>query len=285
VPEDVGSELGISAEAPLPDILAQHLFTSFMWTVAQHLPKDCLNAPADQAQKEVEVEPAHAFESYDFEQTWPRLRLRHRRITDLVRKMESFGMGSTRDILLCIIPSLSYMKLLPNQVVLKLIPRMGPGRAWAEIASCHQKLLETIHKDKIIVRDTLDTGIVTATMDFLSFACEPYGEHIELPSDLKAELSGIVKNLCSPLFADLMEKLVPVYHRQCRQSAFKDIFRRFQNEQGVSGYIQKSSNSPNLDEEFAKSTLGFNHYHQRVFAMEADIGPVSLIPSLSYCSS
>jgi hypothetical protein len=244
--EDGSSELGISAEAPLPDILAQHLFTSFMWTVAQHLPKDCLNPPANQTQQEVEVEGANTFESYDFQQTWPRLRLRHRRLTELVRKMESFGMGSTHDILLCIIPALSYMRLLPNQAVSKLIPRMGSGRGWAETASCHRQLLETIHTGKIL-RDTLDIRIVITTMDFLLFAFEPYGEHIEVPPDLNDELSIIVDDLCRPIFADLMEKLVPVYRLQRRQSAFESIFRRFQDVQRVSDHIQKSGDFLNLD--------------------------------------
>lgn len=49
--EDVGSELDISAEAPLPTILAQHLFVSFIWTVPPHLPKDYLNPNADQPKK------------------------------------------------------------------------------------------------------------------------------------------------------------------------------------------------------------------------------------------
>ncbi|KIL90085.1 hypothetical protein FAVG1_06823 [Fusarium avenaceum] len=276
-------QLGISGEAPLPTILAQHLFTSFMWTVAQHLPKDCLDPTSDQGQKEVEVEGAHTFESYNFKQTWRRLRLRHRRLTELVRQLESLGMGSTHDILLCMIPALSFKRLLPNQEVLKLIPHVGSGRLWAETASCHRHLLKTIHDDEYGVRGRLDISIVTTTMDFLSFACEPYGEHIGLPSTLNLELSGIVENLCSPVFADLMEKLAPVYRQQRRQSTFKYIFSRFQYVPGVSDYVKKFTDSPNQTCEVTESisentfestfgsTFGFNQYHKLVFAWEADI--------------
>lgn len=279
---NVIDELSVSAEDSLPQILAQHLFTSFMWTVAQHLPEDCLTPTADQTENEVEVEGAHTFESYNLEQTWPTLRLRHRRLTEMVRQIESFGMGRTRDILLCMIPALSYMRLLPNQVVLKLIPRVGPGRGWAETASCHRKLLGTIQKNKISLRDKLDIGIVTTTMDFLSLACEPYGEHIELPLSLNLELSNIVENLCSPTFAGLMEKLVPVYRRQRRQSSFENIFHRFQHLPEVSDDFQKSADFPKLDWEFAKSTLGFNDHHLQAFTIGTKIGYVSLINSLSY---
>ncbi|CAJ0555364.1 Ff.00g054290.m01.CDS01 [Fusarium sp. VM40] len=266
--DDVIDELSVSAEGSLPQILAQHLFTSFMWTVAKHLSKDCLNPIADQTQKEVEIEGAHTFESYSLEQTWPTLRLRHRCPTELVRKIESFGMGRTRDILLCMIPALSYMKILPNQAVLKLIPRVGPGRGWAETASCHRKLLEAMQKDKNSVKDRLHVGIVIATMDFLYFAFEPYGKHVKLPTDLTNELGDIVESLCSPTFADIMEKLVPVYCRQCRQSTFMDIFGRFEQMQEVSNYIQKFGIELKLDQTFAKGTLGFNEYHKR--AMEGD---------------
>ncbi|KAM0471352.1 hypothetical protein ACHAP7_009126 [Fusarium lateritium] len=259
--ESVSSEFGISAEAPLPVILAQHLFTSFMWTVAQHLPKDCLNSTADQAQKEVEVEGTQIFESWNFEQTWPRLRLRHRLLTELARKIETFGMGSTRDIFLCIIPALSYMRLLPNQVVLKLMPRVGPGRGWVETASCHEQLLYTIKKGKISVKDKLDMGIVVASMDFLYFAYEPYGEREEVPLNLLYRLSSIAGSLCSTRFVELMKQLIPVYRLRRRLPTFERIFKQYPYVEGINTYDNNCGESQELDQEFARNALGFTRLH------------------------
>ncbi|RSL49481.1 hypothetical protein CEP54_012405 [Fusarium duplospermum] len=218
-------ELGITSNDCLHTILAQHLFTSFMWTVVEFLPRNCLNPGIDEMQQEVEIEGPKAFESYDFDQTWLRPRLRHRQLTKIVRKMESFGLGSTTDILLCMIPALSSVHLLPNQAILKLMPRVGSGRGWVETAICYRKLLETIKTEKVSEEDQFSVNIVVASIDFLSFAYEPYDERMKPPEDLDDELRAITQELLSPKFIAIMERLEPVYHRQGRYRLSNNILQ------------------------------------------------------------
>ncbi|KAM0428404.1 hypothetical protein ACHAQK_011653 [Fusarium lateritium] len=170
-------------------------------------------------------------------------------------------MGSTHDIFLCMVSALSYMRLLPNQKVLKLMPRVVPERGWAEAASCHRKLLDTIKKDKISVRDTLDIGIVVASMDFLSFAYEPYGKREELPLDLLDELTSLVKSLCSTRFVELMRQLIPVYRLQRRQYTFERIFNQFPDVEGISSYTNSCGEHRELDQAFAQNSLGLTRLH------------------------
>ncbi|KAG5800556.1 hypothetical protein H9Q69_000443 [Fusarium xylarioides] len=262
--EDGGRELSISSEASLPAILAQHLFTSFMWTVAQRLPKDCLNPRFEEMQKEVEIDGPQTFDPYDFDQMWPRLKLRHRRLTELVRQIESYGLGRTEHILLCMIPALSKSNLLPNRATLERIPRVGSGHGWVETAQCYKKLLDTLTGDEVSANDRLGVGIVTKTMDFLAFAWEPYDIITKPSSDLKYELSAIAEQLVSPKFTKVMRKLFPVHHMQQRKDLFEKIF-----EQLVPGipkeYLQISESSKDLDENFAQDYLGFTKCHLEVW--------------------
>ncbi|KAI8655590.1 Protein SSH4 [Fusarium keratoplasticum] len=250
---DPARELGITSNGYLHTNLAQHFFTSFMWTVVEFLPKNCLNPGIDEIQQEVEIEGPKVFESYDFTQTWLRPKLRHRRLTKVVREMESYGLGSTTDMLLCMIPALSSRSLLPNQAIFKLMPRVGSGRGWVEIANCHKKLLETIKTDEVSEEDQFSVAIVVASMDFLSFAYEPYDEQTKPPPDLDNELKTIVEKLLSPKFITVLEKLAPVYRRQCRHRLLYNVL------QYPAGPVR------GLDEDFAKNILGFAQSHLRTF--------------------
>lgn len=224
-----------------------------MWTVVELLPRNCLNPGIDEIQQEVEIEGPKVFESYDFTQTWLRPKLRHRRLTKVVREMESYGLGSTTDILLCMIPALSSRNLLPNQAILKLMPRVDSGRRWVEIANGHKKLLETIKTDEVSEEDRLSVAIAVASIDFLSFAYEPYDEQTKPPQDLDSELKTIAQELLSPKFITVLEKLAPVYRRQYRHRLLYDVLLY------PAGPVRR------LDGDFAKNILGFTQYHLGMF--------------------
>lgn len=226
-----------------------------MWTIAQHLPEDCLQPQDGENQRMTEVDRHQAFESFDIDQTWPKLKLNHQRLDKLANMMETYGMGNRRDILLCIIPALSIQKLLPNQVVLSLVPRMKQGLGWSEIATCHKKLLDKIKKEKLKIDDKLDVGIVITALDFLSFACENYDEYNSPSKELNDKLEAVVQELSSDKFADVFKRLAPVYSRQHRREMFGHIFERFKCPDPMTASTEE------LDESFAKNTLGFTPHH------------------------
>ncbi|KAF4460772.1 hypothetical protein FALBO_12442 [Fusarium albosuccineum] len=251
-------ELGITSKACLSTILAQHLFTNFMWTVAKCLPKDCLSPSIDGINQEVEIEGPPMFESRNFTQTWFRLKLRHRQLTKVVRQIELYGLGSTTELLLCIIPPLSFMRLLPNQMILKLMPSVASGQDWVETAACYNKLLDMINTTKVDQSDKFGVFVIIKTMDFLSFAYEPYDEYTGPPEDLHQELDTMVENLVSSRFSTVMEKLAPFYGLQCREELFKNIFLQFSDSKETKECAERLKNfCDKVDFDFAKSTLGF----------------------------
>ncbi|CAG9996188.1 unnamed protein product [Clonostachys byssicola] len=270
--DDSACELAITSKAALPTILAQHLFTHFMWTIIDHLPKNMLHSDPGSDQDKVIIEGLQTFDSYNFAQSWLRPRLSHRRLTKAVRTMESYGLGSMTDILLCMIPALSSARLLPNLAILKLMPRVGPHQEWIETAACYRKLLGTIETDKVDEQDSVSVAIFTHTMDFVSFAYEPYdklasqAEELDETSfalELDEQLRIIVEELASSRFFTIMEKLAPVYERQYRLKTFKSIFSRYKAWEDIANYLKESKD---LDETFAKNALGFSQQHCRAFS-------------------
>ncbi|KAF1950413.1 hypothetical protein CC80DRAFT_482849 [Byssothecium circinans] len=143
--DDEREELFVSSSDYLPIILAQHLFTSFMWTVAAELPwsflrkldKDSDDSKADFG----------TFDLYRFKDTWYCPKLRNERLDTFVNNAESAGLGSASDILLCMVPALSFGDRLPNEKMLSLMPRDPPkieSFGWARTASFYLDLLESI---------------------------------------------------------------------------------------------------------------------------------------------
>ena len=222
----------VTGSEHLPVIIAQHLFTSFMWTVVERLPSHCLRNP----EEDVDVLNPYNFDIRQFGNTWHLPTLRHRALSKMVQQMESYGLGRVSDILLCMIPALSFKDLLPNDRILTLIPQMSSGRSWVESARCHNELLKIgmgTHTE-----DRFAFSVVVRAIDFLYVAFEPYkqnndrgkdddlDDHNTLTSDLREELSNLVNTLASKRFKAVLRILVPVYELQKRRKELLNIFNR-----------------------------------------------------------
>ncbi|KAK0622796.1 hypothetical protein B0T14DRAFT_494379 [Immersiella caudata] len=257
--QDVARELALVSSAYLPTILAQHLFTSFMWTVVDQLPGDCLQQGISSSEEDVEIDGRHKFVLYEFLQTWRRPTLRHRQLTKVVRHMETYGLGSIHDILLCMVPALSFKDLLPNNAMLKLMPQVGVGQSWLEAARAYHRLLTT--SVGTATEENYCYAVVTTVMDFLYLACEPYDRYILPPTELYQEIVSIVRILLSPKFAPVVTKLAPVYELQQRRQNFVDIFVQY-----GSDCIESFTNDDiEADVAFLEGKLGFGKGHQLVY--------------------
>lgn len=270
----------------LPRILAQHIFTSFIWTVSEKITKSFLrNDPRD-----VDIINPYKFDPRDFEKTWSLPLLRHRELTSLVSRMETYGLGSQTDLLLCMIPAFSSEDLLPNHRILDLIPRIDPGRGWVEMAQCYRDLL-TIHTENQ-VEDRFSFSVAVAAMDFLYVAFEPYSKAYhsdaqndfhdsstnrdELSGDLRTELFEIFMQLTSNKFGGVLKRLVPFYKIQGRSLDFLDIFKYFKSDVQATANAELSTNiidqfqqtKTSMDSDFieqhGKRLLNFSEAHKAI---------------------
>ncbi|KAJ8108493.1 hypothetical protein OPT61_g8136 [Boeremia exigua] len=255
--EEGRKELAIVSNGLLPNILAQHLFTSFMWTVVGRLPEDCLRQSMSSSEQDVDIEGRHAFDAHHFNETWSRPTLRHRQLMKLVQQLVNFGIGTQDEILLCMIPAFSFKDLLPNRVMLKLIPQVRLGQGWAETARCYNRLLEQsmrVTSHETMAEEKFCFNVLVATIDFLIFASEPYDDYIDPPEELKVELEGIVCRLVSSRFAPVIKKLALAYQLQRRHRDIERIFKLFGTEASIKRigedlqFQRVFGNTPNIGE-------------------------------------
>lgn len=207
-----------------------------MWTVAEELPSNCLR----EEEQDVDIVNSHKFDINEIEETWHLPILRHRKLGDLVRRLERYGLGRNQDILLCMIPALSFKDLLPNERILRLIPQMSPGCSSVETARCYHNSLKTMRTH---IEGHFTFSVVAMTMDFLNLAFEPYGEDRDVDDyddlsndddqssddgrsfDPREELLRVAKTLATEKFGEVVQRLAPIYELQNRRRDFLVIFK------------------------------------------------------------
>jgi len=209
-------EISIEATQALPLVLAQHIFTCFMWSIVGSLGRECWQRGASSSQRQVQIAWADGLDWGEFETTWSVPTLQHRLLTTVVGQIERTGLGDKTEILLCIIPPLSRADVLPNEAYLRLLPSPSPNQGWAELARFHGQLLEKLN---VVTRpreeEHLCFALVTRAVDFLLLASEPYNGCVPIRVELVEELRGIIKSLLTRYSAVLLS-LFPVYQLQQR---------------------------------------------------------------------
>ncbi|KAF2450262.1 hypothetical protein P171DRAFT_438940 [Karstenula rhodostoma CBS 690.94] len=249
----------------LPLVMAKHMFTSFMWTVFEQLPGNCLRPGYADTEHDIEIKGRHTFDLHGIENTWHRSTLRHKRLTNLVRELEKNGLGKYIDILLCMIPALSSKDPLPNHVMFRLIPPLRQGQSWTAITRAYSSLLRT--KIRTSLPELFCYNVVIGVMDCLQFASEPYDSHVQPQKELGYELQRLIGQLKSPRYRQ-------IYAIQRRWTQFEEIFNQYGTPSPsisdiisiVSGAEMRINKQPNIfsdppgliDINFCIANLGFS---------------------------
>ncbi|KAK3343525.1 hypothetical protein B0T25DRAFT_554551 [Lasiosphaeria hispida] len=220
------AELAIDSCLSLPLILAQHLFTAFMWSIAKYLPPSCLGQGLPLQKQEVEVSRGRKFVPQQFRGTWSEPALRQRSLTKVAQHIERTGLGDATEVLLCIIPALSFADLLPNEVMLRILPQKNPDWGWAEVADCYDHLLQSSLGKSI--EERLCYEAVVVTVDFLLVVTEPYGDDTEPWHELGGALNRLANTLISG-YPHILGKLFMIYHLQRRFGDVIMALNRFGN--------------------------------------------------------
>ncbi|KAK2807284.1 hypothetical protein FQN50_005437 [Emmonsiellopsis sp. PD_5] len=251
-------ELSIISRGPLPTILAQHLFTGFMWSISKYLPQDALSS-ADIEDRDRFI-PHRIADSYQFP------KLRNRKLLHIVQVSESVGLGTAKDILLCLIPPLSNQLLLPNEEILDLVQHsaneLEKGHNWKQAAEIYDAWLDTVISSQ--KEERYNYAVVIAVIDFLLQATDPFmkGTTEAVMHKGASVVKGIVENIVDKLHSKgllrLAWRLLLFYKAQHRDSAFKNLIRKELQDE-----VSKGKTVITLDSKDNLRLLRFSPAHSR----------------------
>jgi len=185
------------------------------------------------------------------------------------------------------IPAFSFKDLLPNHVMLKLMPQIRRGQGWAETAHCYNRLLEQglrVTPHGTMAEEKLCYNVVVATIDFMCFASEPYDEHVQAPDELSTELQDVVARLVSIKFAPVVKKLAQAYILQRRDKEIRAILglyttptspqrlakdekfgRLFGRNGDLHGCLEALKSTDKPDFLFLEKSLNFSKSHRTIY--------------------
>ncbi|KAF0644684.1 hypothetical protein FPSE5266_11354 [Fusarium pseudograminearum] len=263
--------------ADLATVMAQHLFTCFIWNIGSMLPKNFLNRADININEFVKVESSRLFDLPSSIKAKSGRKLSHRQLTKFVNYAEKQGLGTPDDILLCIIPTFSFFDCLPNNVVLdydQLIPKpFGSFKEDEQKKTCNDYigLLDCIQKNNGVDQDEyLSSAVVVNIMEFVYLTAL----HID-----KAKLCGTTKKthpeefikllqILSEHYSSVLRKLSPFYEWQRRRETFKALFSDFQVGTNVDDVWPTGWSEREQDKAAFMYKIGFTNRHQRVIELK-----------------
>ncbi|KAF2114543.1 hypothetical protein BDV96DRAFT_577029 [Lophiotrema nucula] len=259
------NELSIDSSAARAVLLAQHIFSAFIWALSPLITSDTF----DQAV----VEDSDLFIASDFERSWMAPTLRNARLIKIARGIESFGLGSFEDILLCMVPPLSCRGLLPNEEILTLLLDKAryfeKQHAWSQSADVYLGLLGLYVNPQN--DDRVPYEIVVDIVEFLFVASEA-------ADDRNGRIKSKAENMNAQALslAQAVERvrqsvedhslLLPVllnlrwfYMRQGRQELFNTLFPKHE----IKGSLRKPALESNMSQPNAaiKTMIRFTEFH------------------------
>lgn len=227
---EAGEAVAIISSGPLANILAHHLFSAFMWAISPSIPRDSF--------AQATVDDSDLFDGTDFEITWNLPTLRNKKMMKLARDIEAFGLGPVEDVLLAIIPPLSYRGILPNEVMMRvLLRKIGDYEEYHNWSQAQRVYLNLLQLDMDPRRmDRISYEIVVELIEFLFIAKEAlddlddWNDNKQAKSLKEAEESISVTLRNNELLFNVARELQLFFRRQGRDKTFEGLFKKFEED-------------------------------------------------------
>ncbi|KAH7154391.1 ankyrin repeat-containing domain protein [Fusarium sp. MPI-SDFR-AT-0072] len=287
-PENTHKLLVQHSTAGLATIAAQHLFTSFLWTIVDldQLPKDFLDQGSINIHESVSIQPPKPLDLESSKLGTDR-KLNHTKLTRFALHAEKEGLGVLDDILLCLIPIFSLKDVLPNNAVLKLdLPSLRGQSTWVKDAPAYLAFLRFMTKEsKCNFDDYLSLSTVVQALDYICLMAlndenMAYGTALSRVDDKVAEShsndssadfkppsrqsSGDLQKLIEHLslfFPDVIKKLLVFYKLQGREDCFYELESRCEKE------MQTGTRGARNDNETLMRQIRFTTLHYQASKM------------------
>jgi hypothetical protein len=160
------------SNADLATLTAQHLFTSFMWTIGEYIPRQAFHQGTLDIGENVKVQSSSMFDLHSNVGKLSGRKLNNVNLTRFVTYAEKQGLGTADEILLCIIPTFSFYDRLPNDVILGCdqpeIKLPGSSRSKDQACARYSYFLDWIHRKKgASLGEYISIAAVARTVEFI----------------------------------------------------------------------------------------------------------------------
>ncbi|RGP72455.1 serine threonine phosphatase [Fusarium sporotrichioides] len=260
--------------ADLVTVMAQHLFTCFIWNIGSLLPMNIFNRQDVHMNQNVKVESSPLPDPSSSIKAQSGRRLSHRKLTQFVNYAEKQGLGTSDEILLCIIPTFSFFDCLPNNIILAydqlLAKPFGSFDLKEQRAECIRQinLLRFVRESTdLLEEEYLSLAAVVNAMEFVYLTalhvakakvCRISKKVRTHPEELSVLLGDLFKH-----FGAFLRKLSPFYDLQRRRQTLTESFNDTKMGNRIADFLFSGWNEQEQDNDFTHK-IGFTNWHRRV---------------------
>ncbi|KAM0425789.1 hypothetical protein ACHAPT_009039 [Fusarium lateritium] len=217
------------------------------------------------AQDFTKVDSAKALDLKDENFLRDNIKLSHSRLTSIVSEAVALGLGTADHILLCMIPSLSYRDLLPNEVMLGLVPldtQSIQRHGWDDMLRRYPKQLLNI---AINPQERFGMVIVSEMIELIFLALGG-----TQPTDILANLLEEI----AFRFLSTLKQLAPFYHLQSRLQKICQLSKRHRYPDGMVDCLLPEWDTVINKQGFSEDSesqevIGFTFMHRKALGLPA----------------
>ena len=211
--------LAIQRSGALPNVLAQHVFSAFIWSVAAEIPHTKIGSGR--------ILQSEKFSEANISDSWTSPSLQTQELTLYAQAVERTGLCSFDEAYISIIPPLSHLHKLPNEVIVNLARERVAERR-LDLYETSKTYLDILQHSIINQPCRYFGSIVAAVIEFLFLVSEPLIDKSDLGMICKeaAELRDVLKMALKHLGINqktFIEELQFLYEKQSRDLAFKRV--------------------------------------------------------------
>jgi ankyrin repeat protein len=220
IPTEPIQPLSVISEASLDKLLAQHLFSGFMWSIADSVPESSLQ------NRHTTVENPNIFAGGQL----PLSRLENIHLLELLDSIDRAGLGSLLDVSLCVIPPLSSARRLPDAALISFVRKKAENLEilgqWDKVVPTYIDLIELcsgFHEESAIFQQA--TAVLVDVYRNISSTLRLWkaqyreGSAVSRLGDLKEALHRTLKSLGG----NLMFSFARIFIKQGRLKTCEDL--------------------------------------------------------------
>lgn len=224
-PQKTISALAIQRSGALPNVLAQYLFSAFMWGLAAEITHDKIGLGR--------ILQSEKFSEANIMESWTSPSLQTQELARFAQAVERTGLCSIDEAYLSIIPPLSCLQNLPNEVIVTLAREREANRRldWDEISKIY---LDILRHSVINKPCQYFSSIVAAAIEVLFLVSEPLLDKSDVGKICKevVELKYALKMMLKRLGTDeetFLKEIIFLYMKQSRDLDFERVLREVYN--------------------------------------------------------
>lgn len=246
----------------MEQFLAQHIFSAFMWEIADHI-------PVPESATTVDLQSQNKFNPQV--PKWSSLRLVNQKIQEMAKAVEAASLGTLEDAYTLIIPPLSVANKLPSEGLVEMVRQKAiENHQDYQLDKAYDLYLRllTLCDESLLLNETFVYKAVATAVDFLiitnSVTVTDEGAAGDSEPQLRGAKAALIKKLKSKNLEPISISLKELFKKQKRHELYDSMLSSKDDEERPQGDIKKPTRKDTRPKQAYGTKFGYTTLHNQI---------------------